>query len=207
MDTRHIIERYAADMYRRLENANPREDTDAMVAHRYILPDDRPWMQSGLERIHVDCSHERICTIFFETLQNPEVRTSIFEASETLHRAGFRTRGLTCSRGMVKIQSFRYEFETIPLNFGWILRFEYVCLGGRVSKTIYEKPIVQTLVIKIHNVFHAQFNGHIAYLLFVRPTLVDIRPVIREVRRFAETYGCTDFQSNIPLEWVKALWL
>jgi hypothetical protein len=208
METRHL-ERYAADMYRRLENANPREDTHAMVAHKYISPGDGFWMQSGLEHVDIDFGdlHARMCTIFFEILQNPGVRGSIFDASEALHRAGFKAKGVTCSRGIVKVQSFRYEFETIPLDYGWTLRFECLCLGGRVSKTIREDPSVHAIAIRILNVFEAHFVGHVASLLFVRPTLVDIRPIVREVRRLAETYGCTDFQSVIPLEWVLNLWL
>lgn len=202
-----IIERHAADVYRRLENADPR-DTHVIIARRYTSPDAGPWMQSGLGHIDINLEtiDERMCTVFFETLQNPEVRGSIFDASEALHRAGFRTKGLTCSRGIVKVQSFRYEFENIVLDYGWTLRFECMCLGGRVSKTIYEKPVVQALVIKIKNVFEAHLVGNVASLVFVRPTLVDIRPVIREVRTCAETYGCITFETNIPLDWVRNLW-
>lgn len=203
-----IIERHAAEVYRRLENADP-QDTHAMVARRYTSPDTGPLMQSGLGHIDVDFKDlpERIHTEFIETLQNPERRRSSLEALEALFEAGFRTNTLTCSRGMVKVRRFRYEFERIPLDYGWTLLFECMCLGGRVSKTIYEKPAVQALVIKIKNVFEAHFIGKTASLLFVRPTLVDIRPVIREVRCLAERYGCTDFRSNIPLDWVLNLWL
>jgi hypothetical protein len=203
------IERHAADVYRHLENADP-QNTHVMIAQRYTSPDTvGPWMQSGLGHIDVDLENidERMCMVFFETLQNPEVRGSIFDASEALHRVGFRTRRLTCSRGMVKVQSFRYEIERIPLDYGWTLLFECMCLGGRVSKTIYEKPTVQALVVKIKNVFEAHFVGKTASLIFVRPTLVDIRPVICEVRTCAETYGCTTFETTIPLEWVSRLWV
>jgi hypothetical protein len=85
-------------------------------------------------------------------------------------------------------------------------RFVCECLGGRVSKTIYEKPTVQAIAARISNVFEARFNGPVASLLFVRPTLVDIRPIIREVRICAETYGCTTFETTIPLDWVRNLW-
>ena len=203
-----IIERHAADVYRHLENAPP-TDTHAIIARRYTSPDTvGPWMQSGLGHIDINLEtiDERICTVFFETLQNPEVRGSIFDASEALFEAGFRTQRLTCSRGMVKVQSFRYEIENIILDYGWTLRFECMCLGGRVSKTIYEKPTVQALVIKINNVFEARLVGKTASLIFARPTLVDIRPVIREVRTCAETYGCITFETNIPLDWVRNLW-
>jgi hypothetical protein len=208
MDTRRI-ERYAAEVYRRLENADPREDTHAMVAHKYTSPESGPWMQSGLERIDIDFGdlHARICTEFIETLQNPEVRGSTFDASEALFEAGLKSNGLTCSRGMVKVRSFLYEFHTVNLNYGWTLRFVCECVGGRVSKTIYEKPTIQAIAVRIPNVFEAHFVGHIASLLFVRPTLVDIRPIVREVRICAETYGCTTFETNIPLEWVRNLWL
>lgn len=209
MDTRRI-ERYAADVYRRLQNANPREDTHAMIAQKYVLPDNGPWMQSGIGPIHIDFEdlQERIQTTFFETLQNPETRTSIIEASEALRRARFRnSTGMTCSRGIVKIQSFLYEFHTVTLDYGWTLRFECVCLGGRISKTIYEKPTIHKIAVQIPNVFEAQLCGTVASLIFVRPTLVDIRPIIREIHRVAVTYGCIDFRSSIPLDWVLELWL
>ena len=212
VETQRRLERYAASVYRRLENADP-EDTHAIIARLYTSPkaspEGGPCVQSGIENVTIDlCNiHERIQTMFFETIFNPEVRGSIFDASEALHRAGFRTNKLTCSRGIVKVQSFKYDLQTINLDFGLTLKIDCTCLGGRVSKTIRENPEVYAIGFHIPYVFEAFCIGNVATLIFVRPTLVDIRPIISRVRELAETYGCTTFETAIPLDWVRNLWI
>jgi hypothetical protein len=202
-------ELYAADVYRRLEDADP-QDTHAIIARLYTSPDDGgPCGQSGIDKVALELGDpsKRVQMMFYETLLNPEVRTSFVDASEALRRAGFRVNKLTCSRGIVKVQSFRYDLETVNLNFGWTLRIDCICLGGRVSKTIRENPEVYAIGFHINNVFEAHIIGTVATLIFARPTLVDIRPIISKVRETAETYGCTEFETKIPLEWARNLWM